>query len=515
MSSDPEPGRQSPWRTAALLSYPFLLAGYPVIALRAHNITYVDLPSILRSLLLVIAGTAFVYAITWLLVRGLEKASVITSLIAIWFLSYGHLYLRIAEISGEPPRHSVLVITSLLVLSLVILLVLKYAGLAGVLAQFLAVASLILLGMALYQTLRYDIGESRAAAASAQQGPAAPRTPSNEKLPDFYWIILDGHTRSDVLQSRFGYDNSDFIQQLNAMGFYVADCSQSNYASTKLSLTSSFYGDYIPNIVPEGEILPPLNSSPLYMTLKSLGYQIIAFENRAAGHFDLKEDVLLSRKQTAFGGVNLTGGLSEFEKMMIDTSFLRFVVDTELIPGFNNTTTQKWELWEHYYQTNYILSELEKLPETPGPKFVFVHVMVPHSPFIYAPDGSFQPNNSSIGGYRDNTAFIDSRLPAVLQAIIAKSDPTPIILIMGDHGPATRKSITKEMRMATLNAYLVDEAAKANLYPTITPINATRILLNAHFGGDYPLLEDASYYAYKPAELPEAEVIVAPCPMTP
>jgi len=515
MSSDPAPGRPSPWRKAVLLTYPFLLACYPVFALRAHNITYVDLPSILRSLLLVIAGTALVYAVTWLLVHSLEKASVITSLVAVWFLSYGHLYLKIAETLGDLPRHSFLVASSLLILLLGIVLVLKSAGLARALAQFLAVASLILLGMTLYQTLRYDIGVYRLAAASTQEGVAAPPAQSNEELPDFYWIILDGHTRSDVLQSRFGYDNSDFIQQLNGMGFYVADCSQSNYASTKLSLTSSFYGDYIPSIVPEGEILPPLNSSPLYLTLKSLGYQIIAFENRAAGHFDLKEDVLLSRKQAAFGGVNLTGGLSEFEKMMIDTSFLRFLVDTELIPGFNNTTTQKWELWEHYYQTDYILSELEKVPEIPGPKFVFAHIMVPHSPFIYAPDGSFQPNNSSIGGYRDNTAFIDSHLPAVLQSIIAKSDPSPIIVVMGDHGPATRKSITKEMRMATLNAYLVDEAAKANMYPTITPINATRILLNAYFGGEYPLLEDASYYAYKPSQLPEAELVTAPCPMTP
>jgi hypothetical protein len=53
------------------------------------------------------------------------------------------------------------------------------------------------------------------------------------------------------------------------------------------------------------------------------------------------------------------------------------------------------------------------------------------------------------------------------------------------------------------------------MYPTITPINATRILLNAHYGGDYPLLPDLSYYAYKPAELPEAVLVTADCPMVP
>ncbi len=69
--------------------------------------------------------------------------------------------------------------------------------------------------------------------------------------------------------------------------------------------------------------------------------------------------------------------------------------------------------------------------------------------------------------------------------------------------------------MATLNAYLVNNAAKAQLYPTITPINAFRIILNAHYGGDYPLLEDVSYYAYKTEQLPEAEIIATNCQSAP
>lgn len=515
MSTDPPPGSSSPWRKAALLIYPFLLACYPVIALRAHNIVYVDLPSILRSLILVTAGTAVVYVITQLLVRNLVKSSIITSLIVILFLSYGHLYIRLEEILGSPVRHRYLVAGSLLVLLVGIILVLKKEGLARALAQFLAATSVILLAMVLYQAVSYDIGVYRLAAASAQGDAPGPPAQVNEDLPDFYLIILDAHTRSDVLQERFGYDNTDFIQQLNEMGFYVPSCSQSNYPSTKFSLTSTFFGDYIQNIAAAGGILPPLKSSAINQTLKSLGYKTIAFENRASGHFDLKEDVLLSRNQMAFGKFDLIGGLSEFESMMIDTSFLHFVVDAELIPGFNKTRTQEWELWEHYYQTNYILSELENVPEIPGPKFVFVHIMVPHSPFVFAPDGSYQLNNSPIDGYRANTEFIDNHLPPVLKAIIEKSNPTPIIIVMGDHGPSTRKSITKEMRMATLNAYLVNEAAKAQMYPTITPINATRIILNAHYAGDYAPLEDVSYYAYNGSQLPEAAVISGDCPPAP
>jgi hypothetical protein len=216
----------------------------------------------------------------------------------------------------------------------------------------------------------------------------------------------------------------------------------------------------------------------------------------------------------AFGKFDLRGGTGEFESMMMDTSFMRFVVDTELIPGVDRDTLWDWELWEHYYQTQYILSELEKLPEMPGPKFVYAHIMVPHSPFVFAPDGSFQRNDSPIDGYRANTEFIDNHLPSILRGIVEKSKPTPIIVVMGDHGPSTRKTITKQMRMATLNAYLVNETAKAQMYASMTPVNAFRIILNAQYGGAYPLHEDVSYYAYKPSQLPDAEIIANDCQPT-
>jgi hypothetical protein len=360
--------------------------------------------------------------------------------------------------------------------------------------------------------VRYDLGVYQAVASAAQKETSEAQV-NNDHLPDFYLIILDGHTRSDVLKTRYEFDNSSFIQQLNEMGFYVSACSQSNYASTKFSLTSAVYGDYVQSFAPGG-VLPPLETSPLVQTLRSLGYQIITFENRAHGHFDLKEDLRLSRNQMAFGKFDLRGGFGEFEKMMIETSFLRFVEDTELVPGFDQDTLQEWELWEHYYQTQYILSELESIPDMPGPKFVFTHIMVPHAPFIFAPDGSFLRKDSPIDGYRMNSEFIDNVLPPILQTIIKKSDPQPIIVVMGDHGPATRKTISKEMRMATLNAYLVNDTAQEQLYPTTTPINAFRIIQNAHFGASLPLLEDVSYYAYKPEQLDDAEIIPNTCPIT-
>ena len=60
-----------------------------------------------------------------------------------------------------------------------------------------------------------------------------------EQLPDVYYIILDGYGRDDSLLEIYNYDNSSFLDNLSDLGFYTANCSRSNYAKTRLSLTSS------------------------------------------------------------------------------------------------------------------------------------------------------------------------------------------------------------------------------------------------------------------------------------
>ncbi|MGW8249954.1 MAG: sulfatase-like hydrolase/transferase, partial [Anaerolineales bacterium] len=434
MSSNPTVEKRPFWYSAILLVYPFSIAYYPIFALRNHNIEYVDFSAILRSLILATAGTLLIGVVAFLISRSLEKSSVIASTFVILFLSYGQIYNQLEAFTGSVIRHRYLLGAELLVLLLVIFLVIKSDQVARVFSQFLAVVSLVLMIMVIYQSLGYDWGEYRASAAVQQGKVLNTSTQGAQELPDFYLIILDGNTRSDVLKARFGYDNSSFIQQLTDLGFYVAGCGQSNYASTKLSLVSAMYVDYIQDFIEAGIVLPPLENSPVNETLKSLGYQTITFENRARGQFDLNEDILLARSQNPLGNFVPLGGINEFEKMMVETSFVRFIVDTELIPGFDQDRLEEAEQWEHYYQTHYILTELTNLPETAGPKFVYAHIMVPHSPFIFAPDGSYQNNNDPIDGYRSNVEFIDNQLPSILRTIIEKSDPTPIIIVMGDHG---------------------------------------------------------------------------------
>ena len=51
--------------------------------------------------------------------------------------------------------------------------------------------------------------------------------------------------RADNLKVVYGFDNTAFIKDLSQRGFYVANCSQSNYAYTELSLASSLNANYL------------------------------------------------------------------------------------------------------------------------------------------------------------------------------------------------------------------------------------------------------------------------------
>jgi hypothetical protein len=226
-----------------------------------------------------------------------------------------------------------------------------------------------------------------------------------------------------------------------------------------------------------------------------LGYTVVAFENRSNGHFDLGEDMRLSRNQLALGIVDFSGGLNEFEVVLMQTSALRLIYDMPQLVGLNPEILVEREYYEHYQQTLFILNELPNLPKTKTPKFVFTHILVPHPPYVFSPDGKFLWAENGTVGYRSNVQFIDSQISKSVKKIIENSKRPVIIVIQGDHGPSGAK-VTAHMRMSILNAYYVNDKTKHDLYATITPVNTFRIIFNDYFGTNYPLLDDKSYIAF-------------------
>src|SRR4030065_384386 len=80
-------------------------------------------------------------------------------------------------------------------------------------------------------------------------------------------------------------------------------------------------------------------------------------------------------------------------------------------------------------RTNYkrVLYTLEKLkyddvPAMPGPKFIYAHIISPHPPFVFMPNGDFKfQAEEDTQGYANQVAFINQRIEEIVKDIIDHS----------------------------------------------------------------------------------------------
>ncbi len=476
--------------------YPILFIIYPILALYTANQEYVRFADTIRSLIYAIAGFGFLWFIVWFLTKSIEKSNAMVSLLSLLFFSYGHIYLLAQRWFGEGFSHKYLLsVYTVITISFSWLIISKLTRTSQA-QSFLGVFSLILIGMALFQTTWHEL--------RARQNPdslhlsqyTVEEVEVNDNLPDIYLIILDAHTRSDILLKDYGLDNSEFIYSLEQLGFYVADCSQSNYPITDLALQSLFNMDYVHKFIDEGSVLPGLKNSIVKQTMETQGYITIAFYNYFSSHYDLDPEIQLKRNTSITERVNLFTGLSEFEQLVVETSALRLMVDFQYLLDdyFGELFSDEGKYYSHYLETLFILEQLMELPESPAQKFVFAHIAVPHWPFVFSEEGNYDHNwnLSDQEGYPKNVRFIDQQITPVLEKIISNSEKPPVIILMGDHGP-TGKSVAIESRISNLYAVFAEEEILNRLSPWSTPVNTFRLISNHFYGTNYPLVEDVSY----------------------
>jgi hypothetical protein len=161
---------------------------------------------------------------------------------------------------------------------------------------------------------------------------------------------------------------------------------------------------------------------------------------------------------------------------------------TSWIPTDHSSNSREYR---QYHQNVFALDSLEKIPQLPGRKFIYAHLFITHQPYVFTPDGNFNPTvQQGADGYRDQIIYADTRLLEVVKTILATSNPAPIIVIQGDHS-----LFDKADRLKILNAYYLPDGGNDMLYATITPVNTFRVIFNAYFGGQYDLLPDVSRYA--------------------
>jgi hypothetical protein len=332
--------------------------------------------------------------------------------------------------------------------------------------------------------------------------------------PDIYYIILDRYAGEETLRDVYDFDNGPFLEALEDRGFTIAHDAWANYFKTAPSVVSTLSMDYLdPD---EYNQTSPHTFGPIHAALqhrlaalaalKTLGYEYVHIANWwEPSSKNVDADVIYRYTQ-----------FSQFSSILAATTMLLALAPEVTTPpqGGDPESVTYPELARRH--TLYGFDAIEQAAHRAGPTFTFAHLTIPHSPYVFNPDGSL-PTATETKDRSDGEEYVlqleyaNRRSLEVIDEIldVEPGQPDPIIILTADEGPwppgfradqedfqwleATDADIA--WKFGILNAYRmprVDLEAEGFSDRT-SPVNAFRILFNAYFGAQLELLPDVTY----------------------
>lgn len=485
-----------------------------MISLIAHNRAEMNLLDGLRAILFSGTFAVLLFTVFRIFIKETHKAALLTSYTLILLYSYGHMiYFFRQHLLPELylGRHRIMIPVVVLVLlaGTIIIAKSKYSFITT--SKVLTPISAFLIILPLTQIVYASAVSSLKATARSQQikSELPVSLPLNQEPPDVYYIILDGYPRSDFIARFFEGDISAFLEKLSARGFYVARCSQSNYTDTRFSMASTLNMRYLdkgsgkPEVLLSGiELDNMIRFGEVQRNFAGLGYKIITFETGYKWLKWAESDTHLDPARYRVKRTFLSVGINDFEYLFLNTTAFKiildlpFVIDSERARFINELINSPRA--SHRDRVFFTLDQLPAIPRsTSKPKFVYVHLIFPHPPFIVDADGNPLQNTPSdeLKAYRDQIIYLNKRLIGIIDEILSDPGYRPVIILQGDHGATIdyqAHQIDKAYRLGILNAYFLPGLPPGMLYDTITPVNTFRLIFDHYFQGNYGLLKDKS-----------------------
>ena len=469
-----------------------------------------EIDHIYLPIFLSMAISVLLWSILNLLIKNKYKSSIITSLIVVLFFSYGHISIALGEIPEKNLGVSTDLYVSLnfvIIFCIITYLIIKFAKTS---LQLTAILNLISFGLLVYPV--FIISQSRSMQSNKQNLIDFSLTESSGfQRPDIYYIILDGYGREDVLKSVYGYDNKNFLNELEKRGFYIATKSCANYSQTLLSLSSTLNMNYLDSSVASanrGNYRRYLSSTILNNqvagVLRQIGYKFITFATGYSGTEIKNSDLYISP----------IFSLDEFQFMIIGTTPLYKLL--ELVPN-------KSPIYLHRQRILYTIDKIPKVNIEDRPLFLFAHIVAPHPPFVFGNekfvfsykknskvdffDGShYHSFNMALqhkykSKYITQLVEINKLIINMLDRLMANKKKDIIIILQSDHGPGlllnwdSPSLNTYSERMPILNAYYFPDNNSIALNDSITPVNTFRLIFNHFFKEKYEILENRNYFS--------------------
>ena len=317
--------------------------------------------------------------------------------------------------------------------------------------------------------------------------------------PSIYVMLLDGYPRSDTLQELFGHDNEAFLADLAERGFDVAEESRSNYSRTLMTLASMLNMEYTASI-------PEL--SPIRDTSAAQDRQLSAAINTSAGVDMLRRHGYhIAASGSPFGVASLmaadtyleSAGITRFEEQLARITWLATALEfagSDFIGDQHRASVHDaFDNWR---------SVAERRGD--GPTFMLTHALTPHSPFLFAANGTSLPmpdcfpsqcslweserqrNGLTLAQYEQGLAgqieYVNGLILDTIDAVVA-ADPDAVIILLSDHGI---RYDTTDRAEYFRNFFAARTPGAVNVFPADTsPVNALPLLFNEYLETDLPI----------------------------
>lgn len=336
--------------------------------------------------------------------------------------------------------------------------------------------------------------------------------------PDIYHIVLDAYGGADALSGVLGFDNSDFFGSLRQQGFVVNESSISPYNETVHIMSSMFLGEYLRagefpidsenSTVLRAVLGTLIVNGPVHDMLRANGYRVLYTD---PGHDFLR----FPRDAVVLRALN-SGPFNRFE------SYLGSLVGLEpLLPTVYELSQERPLIRSVKTAFSQDFSDFE------SPKFVYEHVIAPHTPFVIDRNGvptaeypqftdtsegdsvvrSAALRQQYIEGYLEKLRYVNDR---VLQQVerLREVGGNKIIILHGDHGSGAYyfmndpdNSCLRERYTTFLAVYADDPTIREQFgwvtAPDATLVNVYRTIYNSLLDTDLEMRPAMSAFVPK------------------
>lgn len=365
--------------------------------------------------------------------------------------------------------------------------------------EFWNVAVIVLCGLMLFNAVRLIPIEFQIARARDKNAIATVNTPKSTEYnnyPDIYFIIFDEYVGFEGARQYWHYDEIDkFVEFLKSREFFIAENSHVVYAETLNSIATRLnYQDYPPD--EDKQIYyEAITNNKVMAFLKSLGYTTVLFDGLNYA-YSYEQPIVADYSFEPPSSSSANGFLNnEFELLVVNNTMIRPFIK------FINKNNQVDPLVErNKNMIFYSRDEVSKSPQVSSPKFVYVHLMIPHSPFIFDARGNTNDPQyyKNWDYYLGNYIFATDIAKQMVTSILASADPAhpPIIILQSDHGARNGtdgytnilENYPDKYKTLIMNAlYLPGCDNTTDLKQDMKPINTFPIIFNCYFDENIPL----------------------------